>query len=1657
MESHEDDQYTYTPIQTVTGTKDQRSEALTFIPSEPISLEDDIHLAAIYNNKVIDKFPIIIQRSNFNIRETSGMAFKIDAYGKSNNSADASVWVDSISGAQTDFSFATFDESVGWNNNSLVLSGQANRAIIDYCPFQRSVQTYGKTVEFEFKAENVSSQDDVILRIGSVDKGHIDVTPNSAGLYVNQTLITQTNFKANEKIKLAFIFNPATTSEDPSSNLVFIVNNGILERAANADVYTYEDLLGKIYVGGSASGIRLYNIRIYDRAISCDQALDNYIYDTENKAAIISRNEILKDSKIDFDLTKSKIDTILLEGDLDPILTKFNGKAECTANISRICITDPTRDFTANNVRIRKHGQSTLNYPIVSLKFWLNKSNENGGTPELRLSAVQQAMNLAKNRYVMKNGAIPANKFVLQANYADSSGVHNGGLEKLINDTWYNALIDGEYKLRTAPQLFTTDQLAHHNDEELGETGNNAWVEGLGTDKGDGRQWKEITGKDFPYQIRTAPDSFACAVFYKNTGSLGDGNTHFLGQYVFMDDKKSDYTFGERSIYSFGNNTDPFVMNVDNTKGGKNGKQDTAANRVWNNKDVLRVEVVLPNYELTSYMDFNVAANYVIDEQGNVQTSSGSTVPCTNIKVDGEGNRIGYYWEDFFDLIYPDPDDIEEENGNDKFSEGSKFNTTTVPFIEWLRWITSIGQLRKTNPTAAQQKFQQEAHDHLDVYKLAAYYIFYLRFGLVDSVERNAQLKTYDGQHWHYEPWDMDIALGNTNQGMLVFMPPMNRDTLIPGTQIYAYSGKSSTTSNVLWDCLEAWEYWSDIIVPKVANALYKAGLSYTAVSKLFDDEYVSKWSETIYNNSGYFKYIENGGNEWLAWLQGARTSHRHWWLSTSMNYYDSKWSCGEFNEHRIALFADKARTSAGTDIVSITPTSDTFFKFTQNDGTAVIDTIQCSKEHPAQFDISQKIFSAKDPAHIYGATFVEEIDVSCLAKSLNSINLSSCYDAVLGAPVKSVNVGIPYISETTTQKQGYASGTKFSLIGSDGGKDALENMITLNVTGQSNINGGLSGLIEGRKNLQNLYAIGTDITAFANNPEGNKFVNLELPSATILINNGAVQSTNYLNTVEFRNASWENLTFWSTQKSSVQEYLRDENEEIVRDEEGNAVFVPNVATFTKTGIPAQLMTMKFTGSTATNPCSGKLLLEWIDAIEAKVASENPSYTEQDVYDAISLKTFEAKNINWGAEQDASDRVEISYNTLARIARFNRGQNANGRFTGYIRISDTQNLTVAQLSNLRSWFGEQVFDLSNKNAGLVVDQAREYVQVSVGNVTTDNDELYLVEPQAATLSANKFMLGTDETEYTWYISTSSDHIEIPQFARIVTGDDGVTRLITSESTGGDYSVYVSVGYTTNDVYHESEPVKINIVSVTYPAGWIWEVSSSARQFKQTQNIARGIFGAGNYLKNNTLVDTYILYRANLDATFKVKPSSVGFSATVNSIEYRIAGISDSNTQYPNLQNSGDIDEYITVSESNGTISLHTKDIPSGNVTYQLQGIVRVGGTEVHRYINLLLMDDNTPILRASQSDLFSAVSTKYAADYSLNGAYFDFYKSHLLSLAGTINFSSYPNIPSLVTDTGKTVFEYLHNITGITMDGCTQISMTDNMIAGGNKNVFVFG
>ena len=1160
-------------------------------------------------------------------------------------------------------------------------------------------------------------------------------------------------------------------------------------------------------------------------------------------------------------------------------------------------------------IKIRKHGQSTLNYPIASFKIWLNQT-KGENIPVVEFNDGVKNLQLVKNRYPINIGSIPANKYVLQANYADSSGVHNGGLLRLINDTWYNAPFKNsvtgniEYKLRTAPQLFTSNQLVNHNNVKLGEVNESAWIEGYGNNeeyeinglKATEHTWgelkAELTGNaantSFQYKLRNAPDSRPVVVFYTDTSKPSTASTKkFLGQFVLMDDKKSDHLYGQRSIYLWGEGKDPFCMTAEgaltevvNKKGNKKNGYDISDNCVWDNKNVLRIECVLINTPLTSFMNFNVPNDIVLDEDGNTSseqefdnTNSAAAIkyqtdPSTgNFVYDDNGNKIplNYYWEDYFEMIFPDEDDIAEDDANKgktKFDSDSKFVKKAQPWLDFLEWICGIGQLNVDNngkqivngnvSQNALNKFIAEAHDHLDLYKLAAYYIFYIRFGLVDSVERNAQYKTYDGQHWFLEPWDMDIALGNKNTGGLAFDPPMDRTTFLDSSKgLYAYSGRSISTSNVLWDCLESWSVWRDEIVPETAQALYEGGLTYEKITEMFDENFANKWSEIIYNESGLYKYVEKAQEStWLAWLQGSRTSHRHWWISTSMNYYDSKWTCGQFNSSRIYLAVDKPQGSPAS--IKIVPTTESYFKLTQMDTKLSRGLQKATKQEPAIWIADNWSFSAKDPAHIFGALFMEKIDLGNFGQGIQVLSFQNAVDPELGATIRELSIGaeLPQNIESVTSFDGWVNTIKPNITNSasttsldnDESIDALENIITYNITGQL----GLSSadvITSNRNKLKNIYAIGSGFTTLTSSQVGNKYKDLYLPGQTIAIdvNNVAQPSVPGVTSINVTNTSWENISFWSTtyHKSTTQSVrYEDEEGHPILDDEGNEIYIeqPTVASFTKMErIPKEFNSVTFKGSTATNACSLKFILDWFDSIEYYVSQDNPGLTgdtlENKVLEYIS-KNCKAtiNNIRWNygiskilPNGDLNpEYTVITYKDVIRLGYLNGAPNDEGHgvnytynnLIGYIKIEGDR-MTPSQMTRLINLFGENVFSINAINSNLVIDQESTYAQISVsGDIRLENNNIVSDEGSVIKLKCTSFLLSAENlsisTEFQYNLVL--DSIPLTPVANI----SFFSALLTAKTISAFFNTFLIEGLM-NDCFlyisNMSEPCAVTYVLI----------------------------------------------------------------------------------------------------------------------------------------------------------------------------------------------------------------------------------------------------
>ena len=178
-------------------------------------------------------------------------------------------------------------------------------------------------------------------------------------------------------------------------------------------------------------------------------------------------------------------------------------------------------------------------------------------------------------------------------------------------------------------------------------------------------------------------------------------------------------------------------------------------------------------------------------------------------------------WAEAYESRYPDV--------------GAAANTADLKaFCKWV--VSTKGNV---------EKFSTEKWRHMDVYKAAAYYVYVMRFGAVDQIVKNSMLTSEDGRLFYWINYDNDTINGLRNDGLLVFGYTIDRQSLDPSytEPVYVYAGHSST----LWNNMEAdAEFMA--IVAKVDDALYTAGLKYSEVIKMFDQEQSAKWSERVYN-----------------------------------------------------------------------------------------------------------------------------------------------------------------------------------------------------------------------------------------------------------------------------------------------------------------------------------------------------------------------------------------------------------------------------------------------------------------------------------------------------------------------------------------------------------------------------------------------------------------------------------------------------------------------------------------------------------------------------------------------------------------------------------------------------------------------------------------
>lgn len=1001
--------------------------------------------------------------------------------GKSNDSVDKDVWVSNVqeNGFVNTATFSdTFDWSQGWTSNGLVISNGCE-VMFDYAPFpqQKDSPTVEEaneyvggdkayTFEIEFMTQNVTDESAVLCDMSN------ELSTNKCGLLITGSEIKFTTpggetvssrFKEGDMNRATIVIHPETTSDGQFKGLVELYMNGVMSSIAKYsntekfEVFERDENGNAIskrlrFKGTEGADLVVKYVVAYNTLMTPDEVVNNYIIYRDNSSemlnlynknnimneqGVITPNSVLKLGNIPILIFVGRtVEKELATGDgningydnddpnfpdgykpgkVDANEVNWYGTLEATTNkkqkvdmdVIYYNPLDKTKNFKFVKAYITPQGTSSMYYPKKNYRIYTQKnadtrcffSIDKNNILELDQMLVSNFGEKAEDRvyekwrgtknkkkrvYSFKDNAQAVKCWCLKADFAETSSSHNTGVARLWGDTLKNSTVTIDNKevnvFKTTAQS-TIERIYNNN----------------------------VNG-DMP-DIRTTIDGFPIVVF--GARSYGEEFV-FLGKYNFNNDKSTESVFG--------------FCDIDN----ENNLTDNSFN-----------------------YDSNVSGTVIhtLDKQLDQYMSCVETLDNGNALANfSTMDKFDEKWEDAFEFRYPeiveepDPKDYQDSNGNWADKEGydkdyAQYlvaleywkNTHLKPFKHFAEWIYStkwcdvngdiLEGLSEEEANRRKEKFATEKWQHIDVWKMAAYYIYLMRFGAVDQVVKNSML-TSEGPFafnkngvkygewdstdvssplygryykWYYINYDNDTVMGVKNDGSLKYGPEITRKDMegedTNKTPIYA--GYTST----LWNNIEYDEEFQDII--RVADRGISKTLTYKKAIEMFDVEQVGKWCERIYNKDAEYKYISPYMADWkysgsddkaenftdkLFMLQGSRTAHRRWWLSRRFNLFDGKWSSGDYATKFVEV---KCNYGSIGDKFSAIAGANAYFGYQINNKTFGDAKGGVTQEYKANTEIEwelRKVINIGDPIAIYGSNDILELNLQGISKNLSSV-----------------------------------------------------------------------------------------------------------------------------------------------------------------------------------------------------------------------------------------------------------------------------------------------------------------------------------------------------------------------------------------------------------------------------------------------------------------------------------------------------------------------------------------------------------------------------------------------------------------------------------------------------------------------------------------------
>lgn len=884
-------------------------------------------------------------------QEASDYVLKLTATGRSNSEENPADW-----GGVTTFKNVDWNTS-GWLKkdgvDTLALSNGAS-AEISYKAFELtdeySIQSNGMTVEMEVMVSQVLERGATVVSCvdGSPALG-FDVTTQQAALHLgqNQNIVTAETDEDGQPIvitrelgvamdiapdkwmKVAFVIQPNTA--DGRKTFLFI--NGVLSKANQYEqgLVLVQNTPKNISIVSDKADVYVRSVRIYRRALSHTELLNNYIVDRPTASAIQAKHDSNATSAEGSNLTidpqtlisKNRGVLVIIRTEdsgtgLTDVYNKNDKKADFIADyVHWYSPLGRAYDFEAYNVYIRIQGTSSTKYPWKNIRIYLTKGPFTSEKP-CRIIAenvtYDQVYDSKKDKYklisadgkefkgyAMRGKANSIEQAVLCAktDFVDSSMVLNTG-GAIIYDNTMRSL-----NLLTPPQAYDA-------------------------------------------RVRQAIDGIPCDMF---CGTSMTGELNYYGQYQLNNEKsKSGKIFGMEGVKD-GNGEEvewacPIALEALDNGSPMTLFQSAGTNGSNALEDQLEAEFD-KGFEFNFPEDTFWSATKIKDASKESVASATQKAAIRRL--------MGWLYDVTPAAMRTAPD----FGTKDGWSDESK-----------AKWVSS--------------RFKQEASQYFNINHLLCYYLFTDYHASVDQRAKNIIWRTWDGLIWYSMYYDGDTAHSLRNDAFMAYLYNVTRDTWDDERNKYAFEGHNSR----LW-CLVLANFEDEL---REQAAALRGVMTLEYMLRVFNEVIMGNYSERQYNESGMLKYVDTMAKQnYVYTLTGNREAHRTAFLTDRAALLDARYGTGNFQADYLGMRVGR-EDSDPTDNVVLKSGDLYYYGLKLANGTWRYGPERANEGDTVTVPVTGKLSSANDPLSLCGASQITEVNFTGMHGHLmGDLDLSRC------------------------------------------------------------------------------------------------------------------------------------------------------------------------------------------------------------------------------------------------------------------------------------------------------------------------------------------------------------------------------------------------------------------------------------------------------------------------------------------------------------------------------------------------------------------------------------------------------------------------------------------------------------------------------------------